>query len=105
IATAVSGVVGSTTTGKIQSQDIMLLYNGLNAVYRKQPLASFLMNDATYQRLRLAADSSLRPLINVFEGSPVLMGRPIKICPSIAGDLTTTNATLFFGDLSHFSVR
>lgn len=95
----------STSTGVISRADINAIYFSLNRVYRNQPKCAWLMNDVTYQRLRNASDTAGRPLISIENEWEKLMGKPIYVCPSIAGDLSATNSTIIFGDLGHFHIR
>jgi HK97 family phage major capsid protein len=114
ILTALPTPVYTTGAGKLVYSDFTSIFFAVNKIYRDQPKCAWLMNDKTYQRVRNSTDNNGRPLLDIlFDGFPsadgsawpAILGRPVYICPSIAGDLSASNSTIVFGDLDHFHIR
>jgi HK97 family phage major capsid protein len=102
-----TGAVDSTITtgaaGVIAATDIENIFFSLNRFYRSQPKAAWVMADATYELVRKAKDSNNRPLINVVNDVEVLMGKPVRVSPSMPSAAGSTG--IVFGDLSRYVVR
>jgi HK97 family phage major capsid protein len=79
--------------------DIENNYFAVDRFYRASPKCAWLMGDDIYQQVRKAVDNNDRPLINVVGDQELLMGKPVKISPSLDG------VAFMFGDFSHFVVR
>jgi HK97 family phage major capsid protein len=97
----------TTGTGKITNSDIQSIYSLVNYVYRSSPKCAWLMSESVHNRLRLATDSSNRPLLSIVEDREELMSKPIFICPSLpaVGGSLGLNSQIVFGDLSAFKIR
>lgn len=107
LTTSLTPIYTTQSTGKLTLNDIQTVYFGVNRVYRSSPWCAWLMSDGVLQRLRLATDDSHRPLLSVSDGEEFLMGKRIRVCPSlgaVGGSLALTS-TIIFGDLSYFHVR
>lgn len=96
---------GITTAGAaaITAGDIESIYFKLDAAYRNNPKCAWAVNDTIYQQIRKAADTNLRPLIDIVGDRMVLMGKPILISPTMSA--TAGQKGILFGDFSYFYVR
>lgn len=96
---------GLTTAGAaaIDYTDIENIYFSVNSVYRNAPKCAWAFNDTIYQQVRKAHDTNGRPLINVVGDQELLMGKPIRISPTMSN--TAGAKGIVFGDLSYFIVR
>lgn len=91
---------GFTTAGAgtLTTTDFTDLFFSVNLEYRESPKAAWLVNDSTYKMIRLAKDSANRPLIDLDADVPTILGKPVKVTPSLSGKI-------LFGDLSNFYVH
>jgi HK97 family phage major capsid protein len=97
-----SGVTTAASAG-ITADNIEDIFFSVNAIYRESPACAWLLNDATYKKLRKVQDLNKRPIISIVDGRALLMGKPVRICPSISA--TQGQPGIVFGDLSHYVVR
>ena len=89
----------------IAAADLEALYFSVDRVYRVQPGAAWLMNDATYLAVRKLTDTTNgRPLINIVDDRELLLGHPIGISPSMPG-LVAGNKAIAFGWMKALKVR
>jgi HK97 family phage major capsid protein len=93
----------TTTASQITGSDIENIYFSVDPVYRNAPKCAWAMSDGLYKQVRKAVDSNGRPLLNIVGDQEVLMGKPVRICPSMSS--TSSNIGIVFGDLSYFVVR
>jgi HK97 family phage major capsid protein len=107
IATTLTSSYTNATSGKITLTDLNNFYFGVNRWYRKSPKAGWLVSDGVYKFLRVATDSSGRPLLDVIDDQEVLLGKPVYLCPSLGATYLSLGLTgaLIFGDLSHIVIR
>jgi HK97 family phage major capsid protein len=107
--TAPQGIVTGGTAGPISAaatlagDDIESLYFSVDKAYR--PGASFLMNDATYLKVRKLKDSSGRPLLSILNDQEMLLGKPLLICPSLVDVSAGAVAPIVFGDMRQLVVK
>jgi HK97 family phage major capsid protein len=93
--------VSNTTNDRFQSA-----YFSVNRYYRSSPKCGWFMSDSTYQWVRSLSDAQGRPLITIHEESETLMGKPIRICPSMPSwKASISSGKIVFGDASHYCVR
>jgi HK97 family phage major capsid protein len=99
-------VATNGSSGKLTLADIQNFYFTVDHFYRASKKAGWLFNDAGYKFLRNAVDSSGRPLMDVESDNQLLMGKPVRVCPSLTTGFTSlgTNSVIF-GDLSHLVIR
>lgn len=83
--------------------EIENIYFALNNVYRAMPKCAWVFNDAYYQEVRKAVDTTGRPLINIVDDQEILMGKPVYTSPSMPTGTATKG--IIFGDLSYYVVR
>lgn len=98
----------TVNTSPFDYDNFAKLFYSLNRVYRNSPKCAWAMNEQTIEKLRLAKDSMLRPLINTADGVETLFGKKILSCPSIPGLLQDSGIApgkVILGDMSHFIVR
>jgi HK97 family phage major capsid protein len=95
---------GSDNTGanSVGTDDIALVYRTLNAAYRRN--AIWAMNDATALFLSELKDKYGRPVIDLQAPRPVLMGKRVIICPSMAS-IAPSASTIVFYDPAYFVQR
>jgi HK97 family phage major capsid protein len=107
VAGAANSGFRTANIGKLVLPDFTSIYFALNRVYRASPKCAWVMNDATYQLVRAAADNSGRPLLSVERDGEMLFGKPIRIAPNVPGVNASPLADgyIVFGDLSHLIVR
>jgi HK97 family phage major capsid protein len=98
---------GSSATGahSIGSQDLMDLLFGVNAVYRDDPSAGFLMNSSTFLSICNVVDKYGNPVVRYKEnGSKTIYGYPVYICPSMP-NIAASAVTVIFGALRYVVTR
>lgn len=105
------GAGGPNTVGV---DDLHQLLNSVNAEYLASPKCRWLMNFSTYQTLLQIKDLQKRPVLREqynADGEPMLLGRPVALCPSMASMSSTVSSPqeavipIALGDLSRFVVR
>lgn len=96
---------GITTAGAgvLALGDFTDIYFSLNSIYRNSPKCAWLMNDATYKKVRNAKDDANRPLFPLVDDKLVILGKPVYVCPSLPS--AAGSKGIIFGDLSHFYVH
>jgi HK97 family phage major capsid protein len=106
-AASFSGYTTATGGGVITATDIDEIYFGVNVIYRNAPKCAWVMSDTTYKAVRQARDANGRPLINMVDDREMLMGKPVRISPSMPSYNASTGAAhaIIFGDMSHYVVR
>jgi len=75
--------LSNATPGKIVLSDINNIYFSLNRWYRRAPKCAWLVNDGAYKFLRAAVDNNGRPLLDVVGDVEMLLGKPVRFCPSL----------------------
>ena len=108
---AVTAVGNSANTGgagtganSVGSADIANLYYALDAAYRDNPKCSWLMNSATLGFLAAMVDKYGQPIVRWEGPEKWILGKPVKICPSMP-NIGSQNVPILFGDLSFYGVR
>ena len=101
--------------GPVGTDDLHALLDAVDPEYLSSPKARWLMSFKTYQSLLLQIkDKQGRPILREMYnevGEPMLLGRPIALCPAMASVSTTfssppqTVIPIAVGDLSRFVVR
>jgi HK97 family phage major capsid protein len=105
---AIGGPYASNaTSGKIVLTDLTKFYFGVDRFYRAAPLCGWMVDDGTYQLIREATDNSGRPLLSVEKDEEMLLGKPLRVSPSLGTAFRSLGivGSLLFGDLSHVVVR
>jgi HK97 family phage major capsid protein len=114
-AAGVNGVVaagsstndGSASTGanSIGSQDLAALYFAVSEPYRSSPKCAFWLNGTTALFLSRVLDKLGRPLLNLDGPGPVmLMGKPVRISPSMS-PIGSEAITVLFGNFEYWTTR
>jgi HK97 family phage major capsid protein len=106
VAAGSSGNDGSAATGanSIGSADIAALYFSVNAAYRASPKCSFMMADSTLAYLAKIVTKMGLPLVNFEDGVARIMGKPVKVSPSVPA-IGSDAITVLFGDFSYWNTR
>jgi HK97 family phage major capsid protein len=106
VATGSSGNTGGAETGlnSIGSVDIANLYFSVNAAYRNSPKCAFMMADSTLQFLAKIVTKQGLPLVNFEDGIARIMGKPVKVSPSVPA-IGSDAITVLFGDFSYWNTR
>lgn len=90
--------------GSLTATDFTAIYFAVNKIYRDSDKCAWLMNDKIYQQALNAKDSSGRPLITIAEDYGTILGKPVRICPSLPFANGSAGG-IMFGDLSHYVVH
>lgn len=93
-----------TGTNSIGSQDIASLYFSVNEAYRSSPKCAWLMNDNTRAYLASIITKNGIPLINWQGQEGFILGKPIRVCPSL-DSIGASNIPVVFGDCSRWLTR
>lgn len=93
----------TATSGVLSLSDFNAIYFSVNRYYRASKKCAWLMNDATYKLVRTATDNNGRPLLDTFQDSELLLGKPVLISPTMPAGAGARG--IIFGDLSHLVVR
>jgi HK97 family phage major capsid protein len=106
VATGSSGNTGGAETGdnSIGSVDIANLYFSVNAAYRNSRKCAFMMADSTLQFLAKIVTKQGLPLVNFEDGVAHIMGKPVKVSPSVPA-IGSDAITVLFGDFSYWNTR
>jgi len=106
VATGSAANTGGAESGvnTIGSADIAALYFSVNAAYRASPKAAFAMSDATLAYLSRIVTKQGLPLVSFIAGTPTIMGKPVRISPSIPA-LGSDAICVLFGDFSYWITR
>jgi HK97 family phage major capsid protein len=105
---------GQGSINTVGIDDLHALLSSLDPEYLASPKCRWVMNWSTYQALLQVKDLQKRPvLVEQYnaDGEPVLLGRPVAICPSMASMSPTISSPqesvipIALGDLSRFVVR
>jgi HK97 family phage major capsid protein len=102
-----SGNDGSANTGanSIGSADIANLFYALDTAYREQPKCVWLMNSNTLLALALIVTKQGVPLVQWQGPEAWILGKRVRICPSLPNIASKVAGTIVFGDASYFMVR
>lgn len=100
---AANSGVTTGASGKLQLTDFTQIYFSVDRAYRNSPKCAWLMDDVMYQLVRQATDNSGRPLLNVIGDEELLLGKPVRVSPSMPSG--SAAKSIVFGDLSHFVVH
>jgi HK97 family phage major capsid protein len=93
-----------TGANSIGSADLANLYFSVNSAYRSSPKCFWLMNDATLKFLCTIVTISGLPLVNLWHDVPQILGKPIRISPSL-GNIGSSAVPILFGDFSYVNSR
>jgi len=99
-----TGNVSQTGANSIGNSDLSNLYYAVDAAYRASDKCAFWMNDNTAQFLSKVLDKFGRPLLNLQAERLVLMGKPVRISPSM-DDIGSSKSPVAFGDFSFWITR
>jgi HK97 family phage major capsid protein len=103
-SSANTGNNAQTGANSIGSADLANLYFSVNSAYRASPKCFWLMNDATLKFLCTIVTTSGLPLVNLWTDVPHILGKPIRISPSL-GNIGSSAIPVLFGDFSYFNSR
>jgi len=97
---------GSANTGanSLGTQDFANAFDTIDAAYSSSPCAAWVMNLKTLGNLYGMVDKYGRPIVSFTDGAPTILGKPVKISPSM-DNIGRSNVPVLFGDLSYFSTR
>ncbi|MDP9159231.1 MAG: phage major capsid protein [Acidobacteriota bacterium] len=93
-----------TGTNTIGSADLAKLYASVNPAYRNNEKTAWFMNDSTRGYLAAVVTKQGVPLINWYGGDAFILGKPVKICPSMDNLGNGTNP-IVFGDGAYWMTR
>jgi HK97 family phage major capsid protein len=96
---------GFTTANasKFVLSDFLDLFFSVNKIYRDAPKAGWLCADSTLKQIHAAVDGAQRPLVELVNGNPQILGKPIYMCPNMPAGAGSKG--LIFGDLGAFKVH
>lgn len=97
-----SGVTSASAT-VLLGTELEAIYFKVNPAYRYSKKCAWLMHDDIYQLVRKAKDLNDRPLINIVGDQELLMGKPIRLSPTMP--TAAGSKAILFGDFSHYVVR
>jgi HK97 family phage major capsid protein len=105
-ATGDSANTGGAQTGanSIGSVDLANVFYSVNSAYRSSEKCAWLMADSTLQFLASIIDKQGRPVVSIVDGVEQILGKPVKVSPSMPG-IGASNVTVIFGDLSYVVSR
>ncbi|HKW34441.1 MAG TPA: phage major capsid protein [Candidatus Acidoferrum sp.] len=97
---------GSSATGanSLGTPDFAAAYAKLDAAYLASPTCAWLMNIKTFGALLGIVDKVGQPVISFVGGAPTILGKPVKISPSMPDIAAAANSVLL-GDLSYWCTR
>jgi HK97 family phage major capsid protein len=106
IATGSAVNDGGSGTGanSIGSQDLSNLFFSVNSSYRDSDKCSWICNDSTLLTLSRQNDKQGRPLIDLNAPRLQLLGKPVKVSPSMPSIGASTNP-IAFGDFRFWATR
>ena len=96
--------LGENGQASVGSSDLANLYSSVDPAYRIGPQVAWLMNDNTFAYLQALVTKQGLPLVSFYDGAQRILGKPVKICPSM-DNLGSAGHPIAFGDLSYFAVR
>lgn len=96
IASGSAANTGGSETGanSIGSADLYRLFHSVDRAYRSD--AVFAMNDSTLLAIDSLIDKMGRPLLNIRDGIPSLLGKRIVVCPSVPSIAPASNPVVFY---------
>lgn len=100
---AANSGVTTGAAGVLSLTDFTAIYFSINKIYRDSSRCAWLLNDATYKKVRNAVDGNGRPLFPLEDDKLVILGKPVYVCPSLPS--AAGSKGIIFGDLSHFYVH
>lgn len=98
------GIAGNTGANSIGSADLAKTFFSVNSAYRESDRAAWLMNDTTLQFLASLNDKVGHPVVKLVEGIYTILGKPVKVSPSM-DNIGASNNPVVFGDLSYWCTR
>jgi HK97 family phage major capsid protein len=101
---AVNDGGSGTSSTSINSQDLSTLFFSVNSSYRDSDKCAWWMNDSTLLALSKQNDKQGRPLIDLNAPRLQLMGKPVKVSPSMPSIGASTNP-IAFGDFTFWAQR
>jgi HK97 family phage major capsid protein len=103
IATGSSANTGNSdsATSTIGSADIANLYYSVNEAYRSSPKCCWLVNDTTLGYLASLVTKFGLPLVNWFEGQAFILGKPVRVTPSMP-NMSNSAVSVIFGALDYW---
>jgi HK97 family phage major capsid protein len=106
VASGSSANTGGVETGRntIGSADLADLYFSVNSAYRASEKCAWLMNDNTLQYLCAIVTKQGLPLVKLEDGLPTIMGKPVRVSPSMS-NMGSDAMAVIFGDLSYWNTR
>jgi HK97 family phage major capsid protein len=106
VATGSAANTGGAETGvnSIGSADLAALYFSVNSAYRASSKCAWLMADSTLQYLSKIVDKQGHPIVKLAEGLPTIMGKVVRVSPSVPA-IGSNAITALFGDFSYYYVR
>jgi HK97 family phage major capsid protein len=101
-----SANTGGAETGanSIGSADLANLYFSVNSAYRASDKCAWLMADSTLKYLCTVVTKYGEPLVDVRTGAPTILGKPVRISPSMPA-IGSNAITVAFGDFSYWYTR
>lgn len=105
-ATGSASNTGLSETGanSVGSDDLNALFYSVNPAYRSSPKCAWFMNSNTMAYIASLKDKNGRPLYSLDGPNQTLLGKPVRISPSL-DDIGGSKYPIAFGDMSYWLTR
>jgi len=94
----------ATGANSLGTQDFANAFDSLDAAYLSSLTCAWIMNVNTLGALYKQLDKYGRPIVSFTEGAPTILGKPVKISPSM-DNIDASNVPVLLGDLSYWATR